>query len=347
MPPTAVRQEIPAVVRRDGAAPPQAVNPGALADPVFVLGAPRSCTSVVAAMLGRHPELYGLPETHLFQCETVGQWWRKADEVYYKMRHGLLRAVAEVYFGGQTEATVRRARAWLLRRLRLTTGAVLEALAERVHPRALVDKSPSVVWEVAWMRRARAMFPRARFVHLVRHPRAHGQSVMRLVEANLRRGPLPPSHWLRELCTYPPPDGTGKRAVPLPGRALDPQFGWYALNRNVAEFLAGIPAGQSYRVRAEAVLADPDGVLPTLARWLGLRDDAAAVEEMKHPERSPFARLGPPGARFGGDVFFLKDPVLRPQRARPTSLEGPLPWQSDGAGFAPEVHRLAEEFGYT
>jgi hypothetical protein len=320
--------------------------------PLLVLGAPRSFTSVVGAMLGCHPQMYGLPETHLFQCETLEEWWRGIPEATWSMSHGVLRAVAELYFGGQTEATVRRARGWLRRRLHLSTGILLEALAERIAPRLLVDKSPNTVWSMDYLRRAHALFPQARFVHLTRHPRAHGESVLKYLAHKAKEweteqgGPLPPNHWLVTLCTFPPPPGITPEPA-APAGTLDPQWGWYALNRNITDFLEGVPAAQVYRVRGEDILTDPDSALPPLAEWLGLRDDPEVVEEMKHPERSPYAFFGPPGAQLGNDFFFLQSPALRPGRAEPVSLEGPLSWRPDGAGFAPEVRQLAQEFGYS
>ena len=71
-----------------------------------------------------------------------------------------------------------------------------------------------------------------------------------------------------------------------------------------------------------------------------------AIEEMKHPERSPYACFGPPGARFGNDRFFLERPALRPERAEPHTLVGPLPWREDGRELMPEVIELARQFGY-
>ena len=56
-----------------------------VADPVFVLAAPRSFSSVVCAMLGQHPELHGLPETHLFVDDTMHGWWRHVDGESYQM----------------------------------------------------------------------------------------------------------------------------------------------------------------------------------------------------------------------------------------------------------------------
>ena len=70
---------------------------------------------------------------------------------------------------------------------------------------------------------------------------------------------------------------------------------------------------------------------------------------MKHPERSPFAGLGPPGATLGNDPGFLADPVLRvrPTPAEPPpSLDAVLPWDNR-RGLEPEVHQLARDFGYS
>src|SRR5919109_4550343 len=77
-----------------------------IADPVFVLAPPRSFTSVVGTMLGQHPQLYGLPETHLFGCATMAKWWDVCEDQTFPRAHGLLRAVAELFFGGQTDRTV-------------------------------------------------------------------------------------------------------------------------------------------------------------------------------------------------------------------------------------------------
>ena len=56
-------------------------------------------------------------------------------------------------------------------------------------------------------------------------------------------------------------------------------------------------------------MTNPDLHLRKIAGWLGLRTDDAAINEMRHPERSPYACFGPPGARFGNDRFFLENPA--------------------------------------
>ena len=125
-------------------------------------------------MLGQHPQMFGLPELHLLDLENVGQCFTR--EGVPRLTDGLLRVVAELCFGGQTEETVRRARGWLWRRAHFGVGYLVETFARIVQPRMLVEKSPSLVERRRHLERVRLMFPDARFIHLVRHPRGHGES---------------------------------------------------------------------------------------------------------------------------------------------------------------------------
>jgi hypothetical protein len=304
---------------------------------VCVLSPPRSFSTVVCAMLGQHPQLYGLAETHLLSVESIDEWWRKSAGAQFPMTHGLLRSVAEVVFGHQDAGSVRRAAAWLRERSDWSNAEVLALLARKVRPRMLVEKSPVIVFRPEWMARAAETFPNARFIHLTRHPRGQALSVRKHVRKNLQIGPVP--GWLRNLGWS---DGSG--AVLHPD--FDPQRSWYALNANIDRFVSTLPAERWTRVRGEDVVRDPYTTLTGLASWLGLRSGPAAVEAMLHPERSPYAGFGPAGARYGNDLFFLCDARLDTTRARADKLEGPLEWRADGAGFTPEVIELARRFGY-
>lgn len=315
-----------------------------LPPPLFILAPPRSFTSIACAMLGQHPQLYGLPETHLFCEETMSARAARVTRATYPMGHGLLRAVAELYFDAQNEDTVRLARQWLKCRSAVTTDFIFKALADRVFPLILVDKSPSTINSVRILQRTHSLFPGACFIHLLRHPRGHSESVMRYIDERRKHGPIPPTHWLLQISQATVQAHVSEQEGP----GLDPQFGWYARHKIICDFLRTIPAEAQIRVRGEDLLAQPDRILLEVASWMGLRTDAPAIEAMKHPERSPYAFFGPPGARYGNDAFFLQEPSLRPGRGRGRvhHLEGPLGWRSDGQGFSDEVMGLAQEFGY-
>jgi hypothetical protein len=297
---------------------------------------------MICAMLGQHPQMYGLPELHLFSAETMAEWWEICSRESYNMDHGLVRTVAEVYFGAQTDYTTTRARGWLRRRGHFTTGFLLEMLAERLSPLVLVEKSPSIVYRLDFLQRAFTMFPQARFLHLVSHPRTYGKLVMEAIRELKKLQPLPQSHWLRHLACYPYPaaDEISNASV------WDPQRGWYALNMNVVEFLKSVAENQKMTVRGEDLLPESSEGLRKLAGWLGLRTDSETLEAMKHPERSPYACYGPSNAPFGSDIFVFKRSLLRPDWVEEHSLEGPLSWRDDGQGFSPQVKQLARHFGY-
>lgn len=312
---------------------------------MFVLAPVRSFTSVVCAMLGQHPQMYGLPETNLLCHATVGAKLQSVRRSSHRSTlHGLLRLVAELYFGAQTAHTVECAREWLRARAGLKTEDLFRTFAESVFPRVLVEKSPSNANRIECLRRMAAKFPDARYIHLLRHPRGHGESVMKAIRHESARRSLPAEHWLLQVATYRATarSGAGRGA----DGELDPQHWWYARNRLIVEFLESIPPEQQMRLRGEAVLSDGDQQLAAVAGWLGLRADAGAIAMMKHPERSPFAFLGPRGAKYGNDEFFLRDPRFRPREALGHTLDGPLSWRPDGGEFAAEVKALATDLGY-
>jgi hypothetical protein len=333
--------ETQSVEVRNGARKVAAPGPVILPDPLFILSPPRSFTSVVCAMLGQHDQLYGLLETGLFNVATMAEWWQTSRPV------GLLRCVAQLFFGEQTEVSVVKAEAWLRRRNSLSTAHVFEEIALRVAPRKAVEKTPAMVFDVDHLRRTHEMFPGGHYLHLLRHPRGYGESVMNHVLRLAAERDEAPPRWLEHL---QPLDEAHNGSRPVRRRSRpanrDPQWDWLRLHDNILTFLEDIPADRKLTVRGEELLADPDHHLRVITRWLGLRSDDAVIEAMKHPEDGPYSFLGPPNARFGTSRYFLKEPQLRPDRGRQHSLQGALPWREDGAWLAPPVSRLARAFGY-
>jgi hypothetical protein len=294
-------------------------------------------------MIGQHPQLYGLPELQLFGYETLGDWQRGCEQASFRMADGLLRTVAQLWFGGQTNEQVRLAAGWIRRRHHMSSGLVLEILMQRVHPRIIVEKSPGVVYHPAALARLYRMFPNARFIHLLRHPRGFSESVVKAIGAASELGS--PPRWLMELTEFSDPE-VGLSGVGT-DIARDPQNAWYRLHSNIMHFLLDVPSHQTTRLRGEDLLADPDRILREVAKWLSVTQDDSSIEKMKHPEQSPYARFGPPSAYLGNDSYFLKDPALKPGDRPFPSLQGRLSWRGDDRGFVPAVVELARQLGYS
>ena len=302
-----------------------------MAAPLFLLAPPRSYTSLVNAMLGMHPQAYGLPELCLFNVDTLIELWQGSNSEVSEngplVRHGLLRAVAEIYSGEQRSTTINMAMAWASVRESWDTGRVFQEIVDKLHPLVVVEKSPSYTMSVKRMRAIYRTFPQARFVHLVRHPVAQCKSLMAIND-----GAFCLKVEAFEL--------TDNYAM------IEPQIAWHDININILDFLDEVPPEQQIRLRGEDVMADPQRYLGEIARWAGWRHDVEAVEAMMHPERSPFACFGPINALFGNDPNFLSGPTFRPHTPKVPPLSKAVPWRSDGRGLYPEVVSLAQQFGY-
>jgi Sulfotransferase family len=302
-----------------------------MAAPLFLLAPPRSYTSLINAMLGQHPQAFGLPELCLFNVKRLKDLWvRDSDEMSddSRARQGVLRAVAEIYAGEQSRAAVTMATHWAAAREDWSTADVYQELVAKIDPLVAVEKSPAYTIDIQRMLAIYDAFPNARFLHLVRHPIGMCKSVMSMNDGAF-------ALYVNSL------DFLEDRAI------VDPQFAWHDLNINILNFLDIVPQEQQMRVRGEDIMSDPRRYLAEICRWLGLRDDEQAVDEMMHPERSPFACFGPITALFGNDPNFLRGPTFRPHEVKVPPLNKPLAWRDDGKGLYPRVIELAREFGYS
>ncbi len=310
-------------------------NTLAARQPLFVLAPPRSFTSLVSTMLGQHPQMYGFPELNLFMAETMDEFWRGTDNdgsrkstFWPVMRHGLLRTVAQLYSGEQTIDSVGLAYRWIRTRAQHKTSEVFKELQAKVAPGIAVEKSPAYLRKRLYLDRLLAAFPNARFLHLLRHPRAQSESVLKA-----RGGKL----MLLLLNTI---DYT----APFP--IIEPQILWYEANLRIMDFLEQLPSEQWLRVRGEEVLRQPDIELARICKWLELPCGAHDLAAMKAPELSPYAHVGPVNARLGNDINFLLQPQLRPTRLQNYEFSDPLPWRPDGQALHPAVVDLAQALGY-
>lgn len=301
-----------------------------MAAPLFLLAPPRSYTSLINAMIGQHPEAFGLPELNLFNVERTKDLWRNvSDDIGddNNRRQGLLRAVAEIYSGEQSRDAVVMAQHWASAREHMKSGDVFVEIVNKIDPLIAVEKSPAYTISVKRMRRIYETFPDAKFIHLVRHPIPQSKSVMALNDGIF-------ALFVNAI------DFQTDRAV------IDPQIAWHDININILNFLDMVPAENQMRIRGELIMENPREELAGICRWLGIRDDEEAVDDMMHPEQSPFACFGPVNALFGNDPNFLRGPRFRPHTPRIPAMDAELPWRDDGARLRPEVVELAKEFGY-
>ncbi len=276
--------------------------------PVFVLAPARSNSSVLTAMLGQHPELCVFPELALFRKETVGELltdppgWRGATA--RQRLAGVYRALAEHHDRAQTSETVAAAAAWVEARSSWNVAELLDHLLELAAPQTGIEKSPESSSRDEYLARLDHAYPRARYLHVTRHPRPSVDSMHRAWAGN--------GYW-------------GVEAALFHSFCLGV---WFHQHRRIEAFIATLPAERALRVRSEDVLNDPRAALPRICEWLRVDASPRALEKMAHPEDSPYAVLGPATASGGWDAGFLADPVLRAVEL-PGSLDLPEGWGAD------------------
>lgn len=288
--------------------------------PLFILAPPRSFTSVICAMIGQHPQTYGLPEINLFAGDNLDHLAR-LYKVRPRFQHGLLRAIAQLGLGEQSVKSIEVAGAWLEDYGHESTKNIYYDLVELASPCILVDKSPMYVVEKEALYRINNAFPDAKYLHLVRHPLTTCESLLRLHNDIQSKGGIP-------VVSEPSPEKV-----------------WLKPHLRILDFLETLPESRHIRIQGEAFLSDVDMYLSKITEWLGIRTDSEAIEMMKHPENSPFACIGPFNARFGNDPGFLENPAFRKPANIPITTKVPLD-KNENFKFGDEIRHYASLFGY-
>ncbi len=294
--------------------------------PVYLLAAPFSGASLLAGVLGQHPALVAVPELNLFLADSVGELLDIFAMGQGGHAHGLLRALAELDFGGQSDTAVWQAHRWLETRRSMPTAALLQHLAASVAPRRLIVPDAESPLRPMDLQRLQAASPRIELIHLLRHPWSQGV---------LLHG------WARGRLFVPQDFKDHARRPPV----LDPQIAWLRAEHNLdALWRLRAPL---LRLRGEALDEDFATAATALCAALGVTAESAATAAMAAQEHWRFAGHGPRSAPYG-----LEPEALEPfaaadlELAAQASLGAPLPWRPEGECFAAEVQARAASYGY-
>lgn len=217
------------------------------ADPmVFILSPPRSGSTLLRVMLAGHSRLFSPQELYLGCFSDMAAHDRHLGGTVLNM--GVIATIAELRS---------RTGAWNLY-VQWTQGAVPTAevysfFSSRLGGRTLVDKSPLFFPPQAVIRRLASMFPRARFVHLVRHPVACISS------------------YVRERFHGIFPETSG----------IDPydcgEWVWTRVHEGILEIEAELGPGRMHRLYFEDLTGDPERALRRLCPSLGLSFEPALL----------------------------------------------------------------------
>ena len=195
----------------------------------FVLGSPRSGTTLLRAMLNMHTGLWAPGELHFANFETM------ADRAHYVMpvlRYMPIPEAAE-RCGELIAAFSKVFRRWEVAATPVTE--VFEYLHDADPSAMIVDKSPTYCAQLETLERIGEKFPNAKFVHLIRSPYDVIRSYVRM---QFYRGD-------RSLFE------AGRNPYQA-GEAI-----WAACNANIEAFLTSIPAARKCAIRYEELTSAP------------------------------------------------------------------------------------------
>ncbi len=223
---------------------------------VFILGCPRSGTTLFRAMLAGHPEVNAPPELHLLgHGDTLkarernivdkGQTWRL---------FGVIQTLAH-----QMDMTEDEAFAYMstLTKKDVSIKRIYELIHSTSQKSILVDKTPHYSKRIETMRRAEEMFRDPKYLFIHRHPGAVMESLGRMK-----------GEWVwRE----------SSNSLDVKSRLKDSEGKWLNVNRNILAFLKNVPAKRRFTVAYEDLVKDTEPTMIGVAKFLNIPFDSAML----------------------------------------------------------------------
>ena len=218
---------------------------------VFVLGCPRSGTTIFRCMLMGHPEIHAGPELHMMQFESLLQRERTiVDTGDSWMVMGFSQTIQDLTGWSEREAFHYVS---TLTRRDLPINDVYRIIHGYAKKPIVVDKSPSLPRASSNLERIESRFSNARYLYITRHPYAVIESMQRL-EARPFKG-------VKSI--------TAAENI------------WFDTNTTIRAFLEGIPKSRQHQLSYEDLMRTTEQTLRGVTDFLGVAYDPAMADPYK------------------------------------------------------------------
>jgi Sulfotransferase family len=214
---------------------------------VFILSTPRAGSTLLRVMLAGHSRLFSPPELHLLVFDSMRQRRNALDGS--RLDEGLQVALTELLSRNADESK-QVLNEWIEQDLPIQ--AVYARLQAMACGRVLVDKSPSYGGSLETLQRAEALFDRAKYIHLARHPYAVIESFVRLRMDRL----------------------AGAEDVDAYAQA---ERVWSTSNQNMLQFLESVDPGRWLRLSYEDLVRRPEPLMHDICAFLDLPFEQATL----------------------------------------------------------------------
>ena len=274
---------------------------------VLILSSPRSGSTLLRVMLAGHPQIFAAPELHLLPFNTLAEREARLTEAH--LNEGLQRSLMELK-GVDAATSQQMLQAWVDEALPIDQMyGVLQSLAG---DRILIDKSPTYAINRAILDRAEALFARARYIHLVRHPYSVIESFVRMrMDRMLGLSSPNPYHLAEQV--------------------------WNQCNQNIQQFLSTVDGDRHIQLRYEDLVAQPQAAMESLCDLLKIPFEARMVNPYEGDRMTDGVHSS---SLSVGDPNFSNHRQLRPELAEVwRQIQLPQVLQS-------QTQDLADRFGY-
>ncbi|WPP52616.1 sulfotransferase family protein [Catalinimonas niigatensis] len=132
---------------------------------VFIVGSPRSGTTLLQSILGTHPDFHTFPESHFFYSLYGSSRLRRRLGLVDRVRaHKALEAFLNNIDAAELKSEIPNS-AWYERKWILTFKNILGQIAKEQHKRGWIEKTPMHLHFISQISK---YIPESKFIHIVR-----------------------------------------------------------------------------------------------------------------------------------------------------------------------------------
>jgi len=227
---------------------------------IFVLSPPRAGSTLLRVMLGGHPELFAPPELYLLSFNDLAEWRETFSGEQTFWHEGMVRALMEI-----NEIDSESAEQLIDEGIakNASSKSFFEQMQTWLGNRILVDKTPTYALDIEVLKRIEQDFDEVYYIHLQRHPYGVIRSFDEARLDQLLYAFMPS---LRST------DGQ------IFDRLQLAELVWLICNRNIIEFLSGVPAARKCALRFEDIVRQPEASMQRVCQFLDLEFNSAMLQ---------------------------------------------------------------------
>ncbi len=211
--------------------------------PIFIVGSPRSGTSVFSRLFCQHPELANWSEGH---CLFDPSYLNRSNEHRW----------TEDMLGSFMRRRLRSNVYWYTKFVSMRQG---------INANRFTNKLPRNTLRIPYLLKA---YPDAQFIHIIRDGRAVVRSMVRVIDRQNKHD--------RVLGAFARPEGWQEYHESERYEAHSRQ--WVGIEETVQKDLATIPDDRIYRTRYESFIKDTRQTMQDICTQFGLRADDDAIQ---------------------------------------------------------------------